>query len=177
MSHERELADIRAQMSSLLEDAYARGFADGGAAMRDNILKAASAPLEQRSQSHYRLKAEPGSYSLTGFSAPSPKQRARRGSVRILVDRILNAQPGLTTGEIGDGAAAIDNDVSPSSVSNELRRYEGIRYRRDGRRWFLIGNAERETAEEAVNGPSAAHNPEAVEGGETDRTALAPSRA
>src|SRR4051795_2492906 len=128
MSDESNIDDLIAQTSALIREAYARGFAAGGSAMRDNILKAASAPIEP---SHHRLKLEPGSYSVTGFS--TPKRRAPRGNVRALVNRILGTSPGLSTGKLGETAATIDNRVSPSSVSNELRRYEGVRYKKEGR--------------------------------------------
>jgi len=172
MSNEPNVNDLIAQTSAAIREAFARGFAAGGAAMRDNILKAAGAPLANQPTS---LRANDVHLLPPIVTRPTLKQRAPRGSVSALVNRILDEKPGLSTGNLGEAVAALDNRISPSSVSNELRRYESVRYRKEGRGWFLIGNAEKEAAEYTESGPSAAAYPEAAEGGEADRTALAPS--
>src|SRR4051794_34728211 len=103
----------------------------GTTPIRHPLQTRPSAPLEQANQSHYRLKLEAGAVTTTS-PAPIPKQRARRGSVGVLVSRSLKEHPGLLAGEIGEHVVALDSRVSPSSVNNELRRYEGSRYKREG---------------------------------------------
>ncbi len=128
----------------MVREAYQRGYADGSAAMRDSILKAASAPLSPQTIKPDLVRRPEES-----------KTRAPRGSVRGLVQRVLTETPGLRTGEIGERVAGLDPRVSPSSASNELRRFEGQFYRKEGDTWFLIGHADRESAEEPREAASA----------------------
>jgi len=66
-----------------------------------------------------------------------------------MINRILaDHNAGLFIAEVEGLAPKYDTDVAIKSIGNELRRFEGERYRRDERgKWFLIsGNAEKETA-------------------------------
>lgn len=146
MSRTNPTADISDQMSALIEQAYRRGYADGGNAMRDNILKAAGAPFAGAPAAMIAAEVKP--------VQDDDKARAPRGLVRELVKRVLGESPGLAAGEIGERAARLDPRVSPTSASVELRRLEGQLYRIEDGRWFLIGDAEREKAER----PTSAHS-------------------
>jgi hypothetical protein len=76
-----------------------------------------------------------------------PKQRVASGTVRPLIERILADRPGLRVIDVQAAAAELDNDISPTSVGNELRRHKGTRYRQDGARWFLIADNETRPAD------------------------------
>lgn len=71
------------------------------------------------------------------------KPRAAAGSVGQAIDLVLADQPGLRIVDIQNMAVELDPAISRSSVTNELRRKVGTRYRKDGTRWFRIGDQEK----------------------------------
>jgi hypothetical protein len=95
-----------------------------------------------------RDEAEPRSESASSRPARRRRRRVARGTVRPLVELVLSDQPGLRVNEVQAGAVLLDPTISPTSVGNELRRLEGQRYRREGKRWFLIGDTEKGKAED-----------------------------
>jgi hypothetical protein len=145
-----------AEFSSLLQEAYRRGRQDGADEMRENIIRAASAPMSDK-QPHSPVESQDRAPLL-------------RGSVRPVIKSVLRAHPGCTTAQAELHAVKIDPRISRFSVGGELRRNRGKHYRKNGRRWYLMANAERETAEPPTKEISAApiHN----QGG-SDGTALA----
>lgn len=96
-------------------------------------------------------------------AAKSGKTRAAPGAVGQAIDLVLADQPGSRIVEIQDLAVQLDSSISRSSVTNELRRYLGKRYRQDGKRWFRIGDQEKGSglAPKAVPDPLVG-GPEAV---------------
>jgi len=63
------------------------------------------------------------------------------------VEAVLAEAAGLAIKEIHQQALKLGHQLSIESVGNELRRFEGKKYRRDERRnWFPIGYTEMETA-------------------------------
>jgi hypothetical protein len=94
------------------------------------------------------------------------RRRSPPGAVRSLVELILQDAPGSRVRDIQNMSQALDATISQSSVSNELNRHRGIRYRQEGRGWFLIG----ETEQVKPSADSLSYGAEpAVEG--TDRAA------
>ena len=100
----------------------------------------------------------------------SGRRRVASGTLRTLVEMILRDQPGQRIAEVQNAARAIDSTIAPTSVGNELRRNENTRYRREGKRWFLVGENEQRSglAPETVPGLS-------VEGAGTEASAPVPS--
>jgi hypothetical protein len=75
------------------------------------------------------------------------RRRAPRGAVGQAIDLVLGDKPGLRMKEIQELATELDATISRSSVTNELRRRKGLRYRQDGLQWFLIGDTRKEDGE------------------------------
>jgi hypothetical protein len=75
--------------------------------------------------------------------APPKQKRAPSGAVGRIVDLVLAEHPGSRVVEIGDLVVQRDPTISRSSVTNELRRKLGQRYRKEGVRWFRIGDTEK----------------------------------
>ena len=73
--------------------------------------------------------------------------------VGAMLRRILTDKPGLTVTEIEAIAPEYDTEVAAKSIGNELRRFDGTKYRRrDNGKWFLFDGpmtAETETAGES----------------------------
>lgn len=98
----------------------------------------APAPAPARSPLAGMFSREPP--TLADFLT-KPRTRAPRGSVRKVLDPILADHPGLTIAEIETHGERRNKEVAAKSYGNELRRLEGIRYRRNrpnGNRWFLM---------------------------------------
>ena len=75
------------------------------------------------------------------------RRRALRGAVGQAIDLVLGEKPGLRMKEIQQLATDLDPTISASSVTNELRRRKGLRYRQDDLQWFLIGATRKEDGE------------------------------
>ncbi|TXM70417.1 hypothetical protein [Methylobacterium sp. WL120] len=149
-------------VTAAIDAAYSRGFAEGGANMRDNILKAVNVSASQIApEVQTVVKA-----SIEGRPRPARNQipqflksnvRARRGLVRTLTKSFLEVHPGAPWREIADAVVKQDGSVSASSVGTELRRgLEAGRYRHEGALYFLASNvAGEETAEHPQKDDSA----------------------
>src|SRR5207253_2662937 len=107
--------------------AYARGFQAGGLKMRETILNAAD---DLRAPTHDEIAASIRHYG----------QRSSWGSVVSAMHSILSKEPNLTVPEIEHRGASLFPDINVRSFGNQLRRYEGKKYRRDPAtdRWSLI---------------------------------------
>jgi hypothetical protein len=92
---------------------------------------------------------------------PAKQKRAPSGSVGRVVDLVLAEHPGSRVVEIGDLVVQRDPTISRSSVTNELRRKLGQRYRKEGVRWYRIGDPRKEDGE----GPLFGAEPESSVGG------------
>jgi hypothetical protein len=150
----KELDAMIVALKAQLEAAYQRGFAAGAEDMRSRILQVAQTPqiashppnwldhiFDDQQTASPRKLADP--------TVEPTAKRAPRGSVGRMINQILAEHPeGLITAEVEGLAPKYDAEVAIKSIGNELRRFEGERYRRDERgKWFLIsGNAEKETA-------------------------------
>lgn len=78
----------------------------------------------------------------------TPRKRAPRGLVRVLVSRSLAeaAPKGLTTNEFKDKATdEYEEMISLGSIRNELRRGSADgRYREEGGRWFITASGQKQ---------------------------------
>lgn len=115
---------------AILEEVYQQGVADGSAATTQAIINAA----RNASGTSASLTQTAGAtLSATGVVS----DRAPRGLLRQVVTKILEEHPGLTITEVTELAPKIDARISDRSVGGEIRRGEGIQYRREGKKWFL----------------------------------------
>lgn len=148
-------AAIRDLARPLIEEAFQQGFRAGIAAGKDSVERAFGHALRQAEQEFRVAKARqerPAAKTDSPRRSPARRRRVASGTLRPLVELILSDEPGLRVAEIQAKAVELDNTVAPTSVGNELRRMEGTRYRRDGKRWFIIGDTEKG---EATVGPLA----------------------
>jgi hypothetical protein len=157
----REIRDQLIEfVDKLVASAWAAGFKAGGEAMRDSILRAVHTPAPP-SQSPVSLAppypapppqapvspapVSPAGETSPGHSGTPAGPRAPRGSVGRTIDGLLADRPeGILISELEKVASAAEG-IAIKSVGNELRRYEGKKYRRDrpgGHRWFLIGTSD-----------------------------------
>ncbi|MBN8534426.1 MAG: hypothetical protein J0L51_10070 [Rhizobiales bacterium] len=147
----KELDAVIAAIREQIDAAYQRGFAAGAEDMRGRILQLAQAEVRPRSAlADMFAHQQPAQARRLGdiFGEMNAK-RAPRGSVGRMINQILAEHPeGLIIAEVEGLAPQYDAEVAIKSIGNELRRFEGERYRRDERgKWFLAsGNAEKETA-------------------------------
>jgi hypothetical protein len=146
--------------NGLLEKAYSRGYEDGASAMRDSLLRAAQAPLN--------IPPMPDLSSImnadTGVSHQNEVKdvRAPRGSIGRFVTEALKRQPGLTQTSLKE--MAIRSGAAYPGIGNELRRHEGIKYRKDAKkRWYLIEVQPSASAGEPTLVPSAHEVQQAAE--------------
>jgi hypothetical protein len=147
----KEFDAIVAALGEQIDAAYWRGFAAGAEDMRNRILQVAQVETRPKSALAdmlvHQQPVQPR--GLGDIHGEMNAKRAPRGSVGRMINQILADHPeGLIIAEVEGLAPKYDADVAVKSIGNELRRFEGERYRRDERgRWFLIsGNAEKETA-------------------------------
>lgn len=135
-------------ISEIVQQAYDAGFTDGGLAMREHILMRANEPVAIRAGEVRLSGSVAGQGTVTGNLSvgSSPHQRriasrAPRGKVREVIDQILRQEPGLSIVEVEERVAALTPEVGRKSVGNQLRKYEGDLYRREGKyQWFLMGD-------------------------------------
>lgn len=153
------IGGIGPALAEALHRAYVRGYEAGGEAMRETIFQAAARPFQgTRYPDGFQ---EHGIFNPAKTqTAPTPSVvetglRAPRGSVTRAIARVLGESPGLSTREVREYVSLIDEQVSPKSIDNELSRHRDDRYRYDDGKWFLIGAADKETAEEPEWDPSA----------------------
>jgi hypothetical protein len=123
--------DLKAKLNALLDEAYGFGFRAGAAYTRNAILNAAQIPEN--------LAAPAQVNRANGAAHKEVKPRAIRGSVSLLVSKILKDMPGSTMKQIEEYAPTVDASISPRSVSGEVRRFKGTRYIQRDQRWYLKG--------------------------------------
>jgi hypothetical protein len=116
------------KIQALMQEVYEAGRRDGGAAMRDAILKAAEVPV-------LRTPQPPRPVSVNGQKAGT---RAPRGLLPRVIAQAMAGGQGMTEQQIVDAVVAIDQRVSPRSIGGQLRRFRDKVYRQEGRRWFLF---------------------------------------
>lgn len=149
-----DIETLIAQFREALTEQYERGFRDGGAAMRKNLLRALGEEPPAIVRPDRAELAPPPIPPLPDPKAgtlqdmwerlpqKSPIQRAPRGSVGRALGNVLSVDgDGLTVSEIEELVELIDPEISRKSVGNELRRLEGKKYRRDrpgGYKWYLM---------------------------------------
>jgi hypothetical protein len=119
--------DLVNDVTRAIKLAYARGFQAGGLKMRETILTAAD---DLRPPTHDEIAKDIRHYG----------QRSAWGSVVAAMSAILEKEPHLTVHEIEQRGSAQYPDINVRSFGNQLRRYEGKKYRRDpvSERWSLI---------------------------------------
>jgi hypothetical protein len=127
MSKSDTVDDLVSEVTRAVKLAYARGFHSGGAAMRSTILQAAD---DLNIPTHDEIAASIRHYG----------QRSSWGSVVAAMREILTKEPNLTVHEIEERGRALYPDINIRSYGNQLRRYEGTKYKRDEAtdRWSLI---------------------------------------
>lgn len=132
-----ELDNYSRQIQDLVQQAYNDGFKAGEQAMLGRIQAAVAGP-----------GASPQT-SIIGSarSTPQPQtKRAPRGLVGEVVEAVLINEEGLSLLEIEERATTLDPRVAPKSISNELHRKKDVKYRQDGRKWYLLGSEKPEVA-------------------------------
>ena len=119
--------DLVNDVTRAIKLAYARGFQAGGLKMRETILNAAD---DLRAPTHDEIARDIRHYG----------QRSAWGSVVSAMSTILAKEPNLTVHEIEHRGSSLYPDINVRSFANQLRRYEGKKYRRDPAtdRWSLI---------------------------------------
>lgn len=140
--------DISAQIQEAIEEAYKHGYEDGKAEVSKNVKTVLEA-------AHISMGASPAKITVTRKAHPPVSDRAPKGLVGDLIDQVLTDSPGLIGVDIQNKVVAIDGRIASKSVGNTLRRFKDKKYRKDRKKWFLIGDAEKETAEAATNEHSA----------------------
>lgn len=125
------LPETQKRLLAIFEEIYQQGVVDGSAATMQAIMEAA-----RNAAGALPSQTPAGGTSLNAIGVVS--DRAPRGLLREVVKKILKQQPGLTVTEVAALAPKMDGRLSERSVGGEIRRGEGIQYRREGKRWFLI---------------------------------------
>jgi len=156
-----DITDLNKRADALIREAFERGYRAGEAAMKAKILRAASDDTLVATAVAAPIPA-PLASSNTGpepnRGAP-PAGRVERGTVRRVLGVVMSADVGQTIPQITAEARKIDGRVSVTSIPNELRRNKDSLYRQDGDRWFLLGDAGKETAGPASNeSPAEGHS-------------------
>ena len=144
MSDEDGLNEMLVEVQKVFTAVYQRAYEAGGIDMRNNILKAANAPMAFKSGSGV-VSSVRGSF-ITGYApVAQPKVkagvRARRGLTGEFIREALTRNPGQTPAQLEKLARALEPEILGKSIGNTLRRFDGIQYERapDGRGWFLKG--------------------------------------
>jgi len=146
MPDDNELERLTAEITRLVKAVYDGGFSAGGLAMRDNILQAASAPMAMRpgavSMAIQVTEQPDTAKGAADVGKGVPVVRAPKGLVPATIREALLAAPGSTVSQLVDLAFFIEPRVAAASIGNELRRFDGKLYERDGNRWWLLGQKE-----------------------------------
>jgi hypothetical protein len=137
-------------MKEQLQVLYDRGVRDGMEHMRRSILQAVQEPVPDSRT----VIADTSEGARTGFEEPAAKERAPRGLLRQLLQKILMDTPGRTLNEIEQIVVSMDSRVAVKSIYNQLNYFPDL-YEKRGNRWFLKGWEEKISAEGAQAGPSA----------------------
>lgn len=127
MSKAINVDDLVEDVTRAIKLAFARGVEFGGKEMRQHIMEA----VEERGiVTHDKIAASIRHYG----------QRSSWGSVVAAMHAILTKEPNLTVHEIEERGTKLYPDINIRSFSNQLRRYEGQKYKRDVTtdRWSLL---------------------------------------
>jgi len=139
-----------ASFEQMLKAAYDQGVKDG----IQRIVAAASAPIGERDAGTSFTQSD-----TVGFGDKADAEivrRAPRGLVPKVVGEMLSDHPGKIIAEYEMMKDNYDTRVSVRSIGNELRRYEGEKYRRNANgEWFPI-SGNNEAAGSATNETPAA---------------------
>lgn len=147
------------EIEALLQLAYEQGVSDG----IQRVFDAVKTPKQSTAQA--------ADFSVRPMLPQHHHQRAPRGLVAEVLAAVLAEKPGLTISDYEWLVTQRDGRISERTVGNELRRYEGVRYKRQGYRWFPIGSEEQETAgSPTTERPAVSHWQQ--EGGDGDAAAL-----
>lgn len=126
--------DLVARTGSTIREAirkaYQRGYVDGGNAMRENILKAAGAPMP---------------VATTNLDAlVETKRRAPKGLLQETLIKVLSKTPhGLSQKALEKEVLASEPLIAQRSIYGELNRKRGDLYDfRDGKWLLLAGKAD-----------------------------------
>jgi hypothetical protein len=134
---------LREVLRPVLTDAFQQGVTVGFAMSRESGLRGIEAGERAVQRALTAATGEANHPNLSPRRARRrPRQRVSSGTVRPIVELILSDQPGLRVAEVQAKAAELDDSISPTSIGNELRRHLNKFYRREGKRWFLIGETE-----------------------------------
>ena len=167
MSVETDIPELIDEVSRLVRAAYRRGFDAGSLAMRESIMKAVSAPMSVSMRGTIDVsprvvgvveEGDDAEKIAKAFSVPVEEareslrrgteilqRRAPRGLVAEFLHDQLREAPGQTIRELEEVVELFDSRIARKSVGNELRRFEDVKYGREGYKWFLMGNPKNET--------------------------------
>lgn len=147
-----DMPEALAAFKAALKAAHEKGVQDGIA----RIIQAAKAPLDENDGGTDDA-SKAVSVSPTDTSKRLPIKRAPRGLVPKIVGQMLTERPGNIIAEYEQMKDDFEfgSRISEKSVGNELRRYEGTKYRRDdvGGWWPIVEI--KEAADTATNDKSA----------------------
>jgi len=163
---------VRDAVRPLIEKAFREGFRAGIDMVRGTTERAFEMALRSGEQALRNAAVHRDQPEAQIDSRPRRRKRRRvaSGTLRTLIEMILTDQPGQRVAEVQTAAVGIDSTIAPTSVGNELRRNENTRYRRVGKRWFLIGENEQRSGLAPETVPDLS-----VEGARTEASALVPS--
>ena len=149
------------QIASLIEEAYRAGYTDGSLAMRDSILRAANGPMAIKPDVGEGPPVLAASGAVTTVSHvwadhrevhsrqrdSKPSVRAPRGLLKEALEGALRAFPGSSVVELEQFVTQHHPEIASKSVGNQLRRFEGELYRREGKyKWFLMEDHQTKSA-------------------------------
>lgn len=116
---------FKADFRKALTAAYGRGVADGQTAMRDQVVQSLRPIMP-----------------IVGVTPVTPKaKRARKGEAKALVQAYLMDGIPRTITEIENLVQQNNHDIALKSIGNALRAGDGKDFKRDGKRWTLMGVA------------------------------------
>ena len=152
MEHAHKTSDLLAALDVLkeqIETDRLKSFELGRQSLAKEILGLVrvvmTTPTEQAMAG--RPRKEHAQTSARVRTRSKPTRRASNGVAAEAVAAVFKQETGLGVVEIHRKAQQLGHSLSTEGIGNELRRHEGLKYRRDGRNWFPLGTApEAETA-------------------------------
>lgn len=129
---------IATAIQKMVDDAYANGFNQGLLTARSGLdaLLTSYVPNMAAEAADKPANPERRSKNQAGRDGNVPKPR---GVAAAAIKSVFEREQGLNTSSIHRKAAELGHELSLEAVGAELRRHEGRKYRRDGKRvWFPI---------------------------------------